>query len=143
MLQSRRAYSATFWIAFFSFCLVPMFMLGLGFGRYFYARAEAFKSADGAALAASQEVDIPLYVRTGQVVLLPSAHSRAQEYAAFNSSYLVARKIYPRVTDIRVDQAQHKVLVRVEVDVSPLFPGFLSGLTLSGEGEAQVRLQNC
>ncbi|HLB49592.1 MAG TPA: pilus assembly protein TadG-related protein [Anaerolineales bacterium] len=56
-------------------------VLAVGIGRYFYARTEMFKSADGAALAAVQEVDVRVFLDTGQIVLLSLAYGRAQEYA--------------------------------------------------------------
>ena len=100
-----------------------------------------FKSADGAALAAMQEVDVQTYLNTKEIVLLPSAYARAQEYAAYNSDYLTGHKIYPRVTAIRVDQA-HKVYVSLQADASSLFPSMLRGFMVKGEGEAEVRLGN-
>jgi Putative Flp pilus-assembly TadE/G-like len=143
MLSSRpSAYSTLWWIGFYTFCLVPIMVLSIGIGRYFYARAEMFKSADGAALAAVQEVDVQAYLNTGQIVLLPSAYGRAQEYAAFNSDYLTGHKIYPRVTAIRVDQAGHKVFVSLQADASSLFPALLGGVRVNGEGEAEVRIGN-
>lgn len=142
MLRSRKAYSTLWWIAFYTVCLVPMMALAIGVGRYFYARAEMFKSADGAALAAVQEVDVRRYLSTKETVLLPSAYSRAQEYAAYNSEYLRKWKIYPRVTSIRVDDATDTVYVSLEADASPMFPSIFHGLTVSGEGMAQVRLQS-
>lgn len=80
----------------------PLVVLATGVGRFFYAQAEMFKSADGAALSAVQEVDVRTFLDTGQIVLLPSAYGRAQEYAAYNSDYLTGHKIYPRVTAIQV-----------------------------------------
>ncbi len=142
MLHSRRAYSTLWWIGFYTFCLVPLMVLAVGIGRYFYARAEMFKSADGAALAAVQEVDVRTFLDTGQIVLLPSAYGRAQEYAAYNSDYLTGHKIYPRVTAIRVNQAEHKVYVSLEADASSLFPAILRGVVVRGEGEAEVRVEN-
>ena len=53
------------------------------------------KSADGAALATVQEMNMRTLLNTGQIVLLPSAYSRAQEYAAYNSDYLKEHKIHP------------------------------------------------
>ncbi len=114
-------------------------VLAAGIGRYFYARAEMFKSADGAALAAVQEVDVRTFLDTGQIVLLASAYGRAQEYAAYNSDYLTGHKIYPRVAAIRVNQAEHKVYVSLEADASSLFPALLRGVVVRGEGEAEVR----
>ena len=142
MLTSRRAYSTLWWIGFYTFCLVPLMVLAVGIGRYFYARAEMFKSADGAALAAVQEVDVPTYRNTGQIVLLSSAYGRAQEYAAYNSDYLRNKKIYPRVTAIDVNQANKTVRVRLSADASALFPSFLPRIMVSGEGTAQVRIES-
>jgi hypothetical protein len=142
MLNSRHAYSTLWWIGFYTFCLVPIVVLAVGIGRYFYARAEMFKSADGAALAAVQEVDVRTYLNTKEIVLMPSAYGKAQEYAAYNSDYLTGHKIYPRVTAIRVDQATHKVYVSLQADASSLFPSILRSVVVKGEGEAEVRLQN-
>ena len=140
MLHSNRAYSTLWWIGFNTFCLVPLMVLTVGIGRYFYARAEMFKSADGAALAAVQEVDVRTYLETGQIVLLPSAYGRAQEYAAYNSDYLTGHKIHPKVTAIRVNQAEHNVYVSLEADASSIFPSFLKGVIVNGEGQAEVRV---
>ena len=140
MLHSRKAYSTLWWIGYYTFCLIPLMVMAVGIGRYFYARAEMFKSADGAALAAAQEVDVVTYLNTKQIVLLPSAYGVAQAYAAYNSDYLTGRRIYPRVTAIRVDQATKKVYVSLRADASSLFPSILRGVTVNGEGEAEARL---
>lgn len=121
---------------------VPLMALAAGIGRYFYARAEMFKSADGAALAAVQQVDVRTYRNTGQIVLLPLAYGRAQEYAAYNSDYLTGYKMYPRVTAIRVNQAEHKVYVSLQAYASSLFPAMLRGVFVRGEGEAEIKLRN-
>ena len=140
MLSNRRAYSTLWWIGYYTFCLIPLMVLAVGIGRYFYARAEMFKSADGAALAAAQEVDVVTYLNTKQIVLLPSAYGVAQAYAAYNSDYLTGRRIYPRVTAIRVDQAAKKVYVSLHAAASSLFPSILRGVVVNGEGEAEARL---
>lgn len=101
-----------------------------------------FKSADGATLAAVQEVDVRTYLNSKQIVLLPSVYSRAQEYTAYNSDYLTGYKIYPRVTAIRVDQASQKVYVNLRADASSLFPSILRGVVVNGEGEAEMKLKN-
>jgi len=97
-----------------------------------------YKSADGAALAAAQEADVVEYLNTRRIVLLPSAYTLAEQYAAFNSDYLRAKRIYPRVTGIRVDQATRTVYVSLDADASDLFP-LLRGLRVKGEGTAEVR----
>lgn len=140
MLQSKRAYSTLWWIGFYSFCLVPLMVLAIGLGRYFYARAEMFKSADGAALAAAQEIDVQAYLESGQIVLLPSAYSRAQEYAAYNSDYLQSYKIFPRLVNIYIDESNQTVNVKLDADASALFPSLLNGIVAIGEGKAQVRI---
>jgi len=53
MLRGRRAYSTLFWIGFLTFCLIPLVALAVNLGRFFYARAEMYKVADAAALAAT------------------------------------------------------------------------------------------
>lgn len=84
---------------------------------------------------AVQEVDVRTYLNTKEIVLLPSAYSMAQEYAAYNSDYLTGHKIYPRVTAIRVDQAANKVYVSLQANASSLFPTMLLGVVVKGEGE--------
>lgn len=138
-LRSRQAVTALMWTVFYTFCLVPLLVLGFGVGRYFYARAEINKAADGAALAAAQEADVVEYLNTKQIVLLPSAYTLAQQYAGFNSDYLVDKDIYPAVTAIRVDQNAKTVYVSLEADASNLFPSLLRGIRVRGEGTAQVR----
>jgi hypothetical protein len=86
-------------------------------------------------------VDVPTYLSTKQIVLLPSAYGVAQAYAAYNSDYLTGRGIYPRVTATRVDQATKKVYVSLQADASSLFPSILRGVVVNGEGEAEARLR--
>src|ERR1051326_5605611 len=107
----RRAYSTLWWVGFLAFCVVPLFALAMGVGRYFYARSEIQKASDAAALAAAQEVNIPLYRDTGQIELMPSAYTVASGYAGLNSSYLTARGITPQITGIWVDQGSRTVSV--------------------------------
>ncbi len=109
-------------------------VLAVGIGRYFSAWAEMFKSADGAALAAVQEVDVQTFLDTGQIILLPSTYSRAQEYAADNSDYLTGHKICPRVAATRVNQTENTVYVSLEADASSHFPVLLGGVVVRGEG---------
>jgi hypothetical protein len=85
-------------------------------------------------------VDVQTYLSTQQIVLRPSAYGVAQAYAAYNSDYLTGRRIYPRVTAIRVDQMTKKVYVSLRADASSLFPSILRGVTVNGEGEAEARL---
>jgi hypothetical protein len=79
----------------------PLMVLAVGIGRYFYARAEMFKSADGAALAAVQEVDVRIYLDTGQIVVAVCIRSsarvcRVQLRLLANTPYIPARHRYPR-----------------------------------------------
>lgn len=61
---------------------------------------------------------------------------------AYNSDYLTGYKTYPRVTAIRVNQAEHKVYVRLQADASSRFPVILSGVVVRGDGEAQTRMKS-
>ena len=92
-------------------------------------------------MAAVQEVDVRVYLDTGQMVLLLSAYARAKEYAAYNSDYLTSHKIFPRVTAIRVNQVEHKVDVSLAADASSLFPALLQEVGVRGEGEAEIRIR--
>jgi hypothetical protein len=77
-----------------------------------------------------------------KIVLLPSAYGVAQvyAYAAYNSDYLTGRRIYPRVTAMRLDQATKKAYVSLRADASSPFPSVLRGVVVNGEGEAEARL---
>ena len=137
-----RAYSTLWWVGFLAFCVVPLFALAMGVGRYFYARAEIQKASDAAALAAAQEVNIPLYRDMGQIELMPSAYAVASGYAGLNSSYLTARGINTQITGIRVDQGSRTVSVSMSADASALFPSVFHGIIVRAEGMAEVRLKN-
>jgi len=139
MLRDRHAYSTLFWVGFLTFCLIPLVALAVNVGRFFYARAEMYQAADAAALAAAREVDIALYRQTGQILLLPSAHGKASEYASLNSGYLHSRRIYPRITNITVDQGRRAVYVEMAAAADELVP-LIGRVTLRGRGEAEVRL---
>jgi len=95
-------------------------------------------ATSNAVLAAVQEVDVPVYIETGQIVIKPSAFGLAQAYADLNAGYLISRKIYPNVTAIEVDQARRTVRVKVAAVADELVP-LIGKVVLYGEGEAQVR----
>lgn len=138
MLRTRAGYSTLFWVGFLTFAVVPLLALAITVGRWYYARAEVYKAADAAALAAVQEVDVPVYIETGQIVIKPSAYGQAQAYATLNAGYLTSRRIYPCVTAIEVNQAQRTVRVRLAAAADELVP-LVGTVMLYGEGEAQVR----
>ena len=137
--RNRNAYSTLFWIGFLTFCIVPMLALALNLGRYFYARAEMYKCADAAALAAAQEVDVAHYLQTGEAVLEPSAFELAGTYGGMNSDYLAHYKIYPRISNINVDVGRRLVMVDMAATTNELVP-FIGPITLYGHGEAEARL---
>jgi hypothetical protein len=137
--RNRKAYSTLFWIGFLTFCIVPMLALALNLGRYFYARAEMYKCADAAALAAAQEVDVPHFLLTGEAMLLPSAFELAGGYGGTNSDYLAHYKIYPRISNISVDMGRRLVVVDMAATTAELVP-LIGPITLYGHGEAEARL---
>ena len=79
-------------------------------------------------------MDVRRYLNAREIVLLPLACGRAQAYAAYNSDYLTGRRIYPRVTAIRVDQVTKKVYVSLRADASSLFPSLLREIVVKGKG---------
>lgn len=135
--HQTNAYSTLMWVGFLTFCLVPLVAVGVNVGRYFYARAEMYKAADAAALAAAQEVDVELYRLSGELRLTDSAFSLAQSYGGMASSYLTTRRIYPSIIAIEVRQTT--VFVRMAARTDDLIP-LLGTLTLYGEAEAEVRV---
>ena len=139
LTHDRKAYSTLFWIGFLTFCIVPMLALALNLGRFFYARAEMYKCADAAALAAAQEVDVPLYLLTGEALLKPSAFELASNYGGMNSDYLAHYKIYPRISNLSVDMGRRLVVVDMAATTSELVP-LIGPITLYGHGEAEARL---
>lgn len=117
---------------------LPVFALVTDLARYDKAAGEIQKAADMAALAAAQEVDIPLFQETGQVVLLPSAYGMASQYAVRNAEYLGGEGIHARVTGIHV--AQRTVLVTVAANVDIRIAGVVPIRTIAKTGEAEVKL---
>lgn len=136
--RNRRGYSTVFWLGFLTFCLIPLVALAVNVGRFFYARAEMYKTADAAALAAVTEIDEKLFRETGQIVLDDGAMATAQAYANMNAGYLHSRKIYPAIISITVDNNKKAVYVEMAAATSELVP-LLGTITLRGRGEAQVR----
>ena len=137
---SRRGYSTLFWIGFLTFCVVPLMALALNLGRFFYARAEMYKCADAAALAAAQDVDVEHYILTGEARMSYSAYSDAQAYANMNSDYLARYRIHPQVTGVAVDIDNRIVTVDMAATTSELVP-LLGPITLTGHGVAEARIK--
>jgi uncharacterized membrane protein len=138
---SQGGYSLVWQSAFIALVVGPLFALSVQVGRWAYARGELYKAADAAALAASEEVDLPYYQETGVVVLRGTVYGVASAYANRNMGYLGERGIHARVTGISVDQGAKTVRVSLAADVSNLFPRFLPQVDIQGQGEAQAKLQ--
>ena len=137
--RDERGYSLVWTAGVTAFVFVPMLALTIGVGRWFVCKGELQKAADLAALAAAQEVDVVHFRETGQIILLPSAYSVASEYASLNSNYLHARGVGPRLIRAWVNPSKHTVRVRLEADVSSLFPRDLPSIVIRAEGTAQVK----
>jgi len=106
----------------------------------FAARAAiAIGESRNAALVAGLAGIAPTAGRPGRIILLPSAYSKAAEYANLNAGYLHSRSIYPSITNIAVDQGRRAVFVSMAANTNELVP-LIGNLTLRGSGEAQVRL---
>ena len=126
---------------FLATVMMPLMILTWDVGRLFYARGELQKASDAAALAAVREVDIVRYMETKDVILRSSAPAYARGYALVNSDHLRQKGITPSITNIVVDNTRKTVLVRLQADLSTLFPEFIHLPPTSVWGEAQVRLQ--
>jgi hypothetical protein len=138
-LRDKKGYSLVWTAAVMALLFIPILALTVGVGRWFVCKGELQKAADLAALAAAQEVDVVHFRDTGEVVLLPSAYSVASRYASFNSDYLHARGVGPRLINAWVDQADHTVRVQLVADISSLFPQDLPDIVIQSEGTAEVR----
>jgi len=126
---------------FLATVMMPLMILTWDVGRLFYARGELQKAADAAALAAVREVDVVHYMKTEEVILSSSAPAYARGYALVNSDHLRQKGITPSITNIVMDNNRKTVLVRLQADLSALFPEFIHLPPTSVWGKAQVRLQ--
>jgi hypothetical protein len=62
ILRDQRGYSTTFWTVFFGFIMIPIMVLEIELGRYYYAQAEVAKVA---ALAAAAEINQSVFEESG------------------------------------------------------------------------------
>jgi len=141
MMREENGYATSFWAVFLATVMMPLMILTWDVGRLFYARGELQKAADAAALAAVREVDVVHYMETKEILLRSSAPAYARGYALVNSHYLRQKGITPSITNIVVDNSRKTVLVRLQADLSALFPEFIHLPPAFAWGEAQVRLK--
>jgi Flp pilus assembly protein TadG len=139
MLKDRKAYSSTFWALFIGLVVLPVFALAFDVGRYLYARQEIGKAADAAAVAAVVEINQRAFMDSGELHPTQETYAMAQTYATMNNDYLGGLGIYPRVTDIQINDAKDTVYVAVSADISVLFPSIVPTVIVTETGTAQVR----
>ncbi|MBU0493639.1 MAG: hypothetical protein KKA73_10375 [Chloroflexi bacterium] len=140
LMRREDGISMIWWAIVIAAVIAPLMMLSMEVARYYHARGEIQKGADLAALAATQEVDIPYLQRTGQVRLTGLAPVVAQQYLSRNTNYLTRHGIHARVTSVRVVPGRiPQVLVTAEADLTPLFPSGLSNVIVHMDGVAEVR----
>jgi Flp pilus assembly protein TadG len=139
MLKDQRAYSMTFWTIFIGVIFVPLMALTFDVGRYLYARQELGKAADAAAVGAVVEINWRVFREGGTIHPTGETYSAAQRYADMNNDYLAKLNIRPRVTGIRIIDANDTVYVAVSADLSALFPSIVPELLVTETGTAQVR----
>ena len=139
LLKDRRGYSLTFWTIFFGFILIPILALSIELGRYFYARAEIAKAADGAALAAAAEISQRVFEETGDLQPTSKTWANAQAFASMNNSYLAQYGVNAVVTRITVDAEEDTVLVQVSANLDRLFPSVVPDVVVLENGYAEIR----
>ncbi len=71
----------TFWAVFFGFVMIPIIVLGIELGRYFYARAEVGEAADAVALAAAAEINPRMFEDSGNLAPTGKTWANAQAFA--------------------------------------------------------------
>jgi Flp pilus assembly protein TadG len=139
ILKDRRGYSMTFWTVFFGFVMIPIMVLGIELGRYFYARAEIAKAADAAALAAAAEINQQVFENSGDLTATSRTWANAQGFANMNNDYLAQYGINAMVTQISVDAGKVTVLVQVSANVQRLFPSIVQEVIVSESGYAEIQ----
>ena len=127
------------WAAFFAFVAGPLLAISIEMGRYARAASEVQKASDMAALAAVREVDVPYFVKTGQLKFKGTAPAVAQAFASANAEYLAGKGIAVSVVGLRVSNARRTVYVACRADVSRLFPKWVPAVVIQREGTAQAR----
>lgn len=141
MSEVRRPAMTYAWTAMLLLTIVvPLYLVALQYGRFADAKANLQAAADAAALAAVAEVDVPVFQRSGRVVLRDSAYGAAQAWANRTLARLPgARDMQGVVVErIDVDNACRCVRVTARGTVSALFG--LSA-TVRATGVAQVRAE--
>lgn len=139
LANDKQAYSMTFWTVFFGFVLIPIMALSIEVGRYYYAKAEVAKSADAAALAAAAEINQGAFEQSGVLQPTSKTWANAQAFASLNNGYLERFGISAVVTGISVNEGDHTVQVQVSANLTRLFPGIVPDVTVSENGDAQIR----
>lgn len=137
LLSGRRGVSTVTVLFFTAFVVLPLMLLGLGIGRFLHVRNTLSTAADAAALAAALDVDIPYYRETGEIRFAPYVYQDAQDAALANASWLIARKVYPRVVEIGANSADRTVLVVVGADATDLF-GIVGNVWIQARSTAEV-----
>jgi uncharacterized membrane protein len=137
MLRDKRGYSTLFWATFFGLVLIPMLALSIEVGRFFFSRSQIAAAADAAALASAIEINQRLFVETGQLAPNSQTYAWAQKAANANSSELLDKGVYPRVSNIVISGNTVKVAVSAQLEL--LFPSIVPDVTVTEWGKAEVR----
>jgi Flp pilus assembly protein TadG len=120
--RDRNGYSMTFWAVFIGLVLIPVLAFAIELGRYFYAISEVQKAADAAAVAASAEINQPVFQDSGGLTPSSKTWANAQSYVSLNTFGLSAKGVHAFVTGIQVSGGDNTVRVNVSANLSILFP---------------------
>jgi hypothetical protein len=85
------------------------------------------------------EINQRAFRDSGELHPTSATYSWAQSYANMNNDYLGGLGIHPRVTSIRINDANDTVYVAVSADISALFPSIVPKVLVEETGTAQVR----
>ena len=122
--------------------LIPLGGLSIDVSRYFLLRSTLATSADAAAAAAAQCLDIPHFQNTGETRLLSKcAAAEAHDAFAANVAELDAATYHPAFTTITIDEALDEVNVNAQGDISLIF-GITPAFTVEVQASSRYRMES-
>jgi hypothetical protein len=90
-------------------------------------------------LAAAAEINQRIFEASGDLSPTSKIWANAQAFTSLNNGYLAQFGINAMVTRINVDAGKHTVLVQVSANLTRLFPSIVPAVSVSENGNAQIR----
>jgi hypothetical protein len=139
-LQSERGATMQLAALFMLLMGLPLSIAAGDLTRYVYVRSVLQRSADAAAEAAAQQVDIWRFQMTGEVTFNRAAGVDAARVAYANSSPLLAQGVYPAIDYIGLNEAADQAQVRMSARLR-LFTIGAPDVAVRVVGTAEMRMR--